>query len=524
MAPPPDDPRNPFESFRRFADDQMSALMRNITGNPPSNRKGTASESSESDEDVPWIIRAMSDEARRRYRETFPKPKDISASENSAAYQEEQLRCPYRPADQAVPSTRRESESSQMRTVDPSTYDFSRVKTAMFDPEDSLDSHDTFTWPIWYLFTSSYSPLYLEQQFPCRDQEERWRHAFEDLIAVQSGMDMTNHNSPQSKVCANHWIGSLMNRGMFRAPLPDKDACGAAEMPSAAAFPPEVGLRIMRLLRAQGAEEMLRELCEASDEDSTEVNEVSTIVCPGINRLMQADPQKEEQPDPSGETYGKYEGHKIPIASDLFGGVMRLLRAQGLDERLRETRKEVEEDEDQEEGDDEGVYDFDDDDVDDDDVDDDHYDDDDHVDEDEYADKEEAATELDLYERWLGLCDDLTGKGLIQQTASRAFKQESSFTGSSSSTTEAADGKPSIISTLTTTERITHPDGSVHTKMVLKKRFADGREESTETTHTTKDQQAKPLQKISPKPEESNLETAAETVNSNTKTKGWFWS
>ena len=503
MAPPQDDPRNPFESFRRFADEQMSFLMRNITGNQPVNRKGAASGSSESDEDIPWIIRAMSDEARRRYRETFPKSESISASGRSVADQEERPRCPYRPADQAVPSTQRDSEFSQTRNVDPSTY----------GSPSSVDPYNNFTWPMWYLFTSSYSPLYLEQQFPCRDQEERWRHAFEDLIAVQNGMDMADHKSPRSKVCGNYWIGSLMNRGMLRAPQPDKDASRAVEAPSTAAFPPEIGLGIMQLLGAQDAEELLRELCEESDEASTEVNEDPTKLCPGINRLMQAHPQKEEHPDPRGEIDGKYEGHKIPIPSNILGGVMRLLRAQGLDERLREAKEEAEEDEDwQEEDDDDGMCDFDDvDDVD--------------EDEDEHEDNEEAATDLDLYERLLGLCDDLTNKGLLQQTASRAFKQESSYTESSSSTTRASDGKPSIISTLTTTERTTHPDGSVHTMMVLKKRFADGREESTETTHTTKDQEAKPLQRIPPKPEESNAETAAETGNSNNnKTKGWFWS
>lgn len=515
MAPPTDDPKNAFESFRRFADEQLLFLMRNILGNSASNRKGTASESSESDEDIPWIMRAMSDDARRRYRETFSKSEGIPVSEKAsaeriAARQEEQLRCPYRPADQAVPSPQQDSELSQTRTVDPSTYGPPRVKSAMFGTDDSFDSDDAFTWPISYLCTSAYSPLYLEQQFPCPDQEERWRHAFEDLIAAQNGMEMASHNSPQSQVCANHWIGSLILRCMIRPPQPDKDACAAVETPYAAAYPLENSLGIMGLLRAQGAEEMLRELCERSDEDNTEVDQVSAKVCPGISRLMQAHQEKEEQPDLSEENGEKYGGHEIPIASHLVGGVMRLLRAQGRDERLRETRDEAREYEDYEEDGDDGMCDFD--------------DDDDDDDEDEYEDKEEAATELDLYERMLGLCDGLTGKGRIQQTASRAFEQESSFTESSSSTTQASDGKPSIISTLTTTERITHPDGSVHTKMVLKKRFADGREESTETTHTIKDQQAKPMQRIPPKPEDPNVETATETGDSNKKTKGWFWS
>ena len=37
---------------------------------------------------------------------------------------------------------------------------------------------------------------------------------------------------------------------------------------------------------------------------------------------------------------------------------------------------------------------------------------------------------------------------------------------------------------MTTTERTTLPDGRVYSRMVLKKRFADGREESSETVQT----------------------------------------
>ncbi|KAK3080830.1 hypothetical protein LTS18_012751 [Coniosporium uncinatum] len=72
----------------------------------------------------------------------------------------------------------------------------------------------------------------------------------------------------------------------------------------------------------------------------------------------------------------------------------------------------------------------------------------------------------------------------------------------------AKDGKPSILATLTTTERQVLPDGSTTTRVVLKKRFADGREESSETLHQTP---ATGLQV-----EQKRLEQP--------KRKGWFWS
>jgi hypothetical protein len=65
-----------------------------------------------------------------------------------------------------------------------------------------------------------------------------------------------------------------------------------------------------------------------------------------------------------------------------------------------------------------------------------------------------------------------------------------------------------IIATLTTTERIILPDGAVHTKMVLKKRFADGREESNETVHTAREGQ----------------EHASSQAKKSDGSGGWFWT
>lgn len=77
--------------------------------------------------------------------------------------------------------------------------------------------------------------------------------------------------------------------------------------------------------------------------------------------------------------------------------------------------------------------------------------------------------------------------------------------------------QPSILSTLTTTERSVAPDGSVTTKVVLKKRFADGREESSETVHTQRGHEMKPWQ-ASRAPQ---MEKAGEESK---KSSGWFWS
>ncbi|KAF2448500.1 hypothetical protein P171DRAFT_428560 [Karstenula rhodostoma CBS 690.94] len=89
------------------------------------------------------------------------------------------------------------------------------------------------------------------------------------------------------------------------------------------------------------------------------------------------------------------------------------------------------------------------------------------------------------------------------------------------------EGRPSILSTLTTTERTVHPDGTVATKVVLKNRFNDGREESSETVYTERGQGS--AGQGSDRPSRI-LEAAAQhklqqqpRENNNSKT-GWFWS
>ena len=87
----------------------------------------------------------------------------------------------------------------------------------------------------------------------------------------------------------------------------------------------------------------------------------------------------------------------------------------------------------------------------------------------------------------------------------------------------------SIISKLTTTETRTLPNGSIETRRVLKKRFADGREEMNETTETRSggndhifDQPASGTQKISETDVSEPLAKPAENKKGNGG--GWFWN
>lgn len=115
---------------------------------------------------------------------------------------------------------------------------------------------------------------------------------------------------------------------------------------------------------------------------------------------------------------------------------------------------------------------------------------------------EKSETELDAYERLLG----------------RAYAP---------GTPMKEIGRPSVFSELTTTERTVAPDGTVTTKVVLKKRFADGREESSETVHTQRGQddssQQDPWRAMQDAqfPRESSEQPGKKNSE---KKSGWFWS
>ncbi|KAF2207196.1 hypothetical protein CERZMDRAFT_102691 [Cercospora zeae-maydis SCOH1-5] len=71
--------------------------------------------------------------------------------------------------------------------------------------------------------------------------------------------------------------------------------------------------------------------------------------------------------------------------------------------------------------------------------------------------------------------------------------------------------RPDVLSSLTTTHTTRLPDGTVNTRVVLKQRFVDGREETTESMHTrneaaSQSQQGRSSEEIKP------------------EKRGWFWS
>lgn len=136
--------------------------------------------------------------------------------------------------------------------------------------------------------------------------------------------------------------------------------------------------------------------------------------------------------------------------------------------------------------------------------------------------EEDAATELDLYERLFA--SERTPMAGTSVTKSSANVHSSSCSNLETPGILDRTESSNVISALTTTERKVMPDGTVHTKVVLKKKFADGREESSETIHTTQStSQHTDRARPSPKGVVTDA-NAAGGDDKRSKRKGWFWS
>ncbi|KZF20353.1 hypothetical protein L228DRAFT_250034 [Xylona heveae TC161] len=155
----------------------------------------------------------------------------------------------------------------------------------------------------------------------------------------------------------------------------------------------------------------------------------------------------------------------------------------------------------------------------------------------DHEDDTETVTEEDLYNDFFGLSNSEIGNTNTNNvkgdpgSTSTSTSHETQHSSNTNATTTTA---PNVLSTMTTTERTTLPDGRVQTRVVLKKRFADGREESSETVHTAQGSSETAFPRMSESenpenPEKSTIlssvtDASREAVQSGKKKSGWFWS
>lgn len=211
-----DETVNPFVSFRRFADEQMSSLLHSLVGLPSAfSNDSSSSRRSAFDEDV-WLQEAR--QLRQHLaRESHEVERIMSiykrAYDEAGAGDDEDVsvhRCPYRPFDSEM------LQDNQRPTSEATQPDFEAILPQAVHLESSNDGYGgTSLWPIAYIAGSSYSPLRLERVSPLSDQGHKWRNAFEDLIAVKNGKPMVEEESRNANESSAAWMSSMVERGLF---------------------------------------------------------------------------------------------------------------------------------------------------------------------------------------------------------------------------------------------------------------------------------------------------------------------
>ena len=428
-----DEPTNPFVAFRRFADEQMSTLLNSIFGLQTPFGSSSSTPDRSMKEYQAWLQEARDSRDRldreaqemekimdvytRAHKEQQELAPTQDKMQQASSEDDTPLRCPYRPIEQEVPTNRQSLRLSDAdRNV--ASHITALLPFGMTLPRDflatSLLGQQTPSISVAYLIFSPYSPARLEQSSALRERGIPWREAFEDLLAVQSGEDISTEASNLPGTSTSDWL---------------RDMIGIA-------------------MRENGRD--MQERHQASRSTSETVR-----------------------------------------------------RQPGFLDRFADSRQ-PENDADEDDDDD---------------------DDDDDFDEDDDDDDEEI-TELDLYNRFLGFGNTASEpdpiSSILGQSASRSFAHLQH----DSTPTKTENKKPSILSTLTTTERTTLQDGTVHTKVVLKKKFSDGREESTETVHTQNPvpQGSAQAQQMAKSRDRDEEKSERRQEGKEKKSRGWFWS
>ena len=461
-----DESSNPFVAFKRLADQQFSSLLNLAFGsNPFSSSPSAAAQQFKNDYEA-WLKESRNsrtpfereaDDAEGLMKLYNEAQKDAEGGTVPPRCEKDEPRCPYQ-------------YSAEEKLSDADTENL----CSFFDQMASEALRSTHhasqeplppaqpNVPLASLLGSQYSPIKLEQQKPFSERGTAWRAAFEDLLEIENGLGLSEDKASRSDSTESpqEWISKMFDMTF-----------GKHE-------------RLMQEAHEHYLENLARR-----------------YRCPGVERSQ----------DPDGETHSRAMEHNKEETP--FNGIAKAAKsllsrgtfsdARQLAKRVRLTANHDDNDEDWDENEDEEP--------------------DDDGDIDEYycevdikdnEDGDNGETELDLYRRLLFLAKHMPGARIaIKPRVLGHLSNESS------SNSEPDNSRPSILSTLTTTEKTTLGDGTTHTKVVLKKRFSDGREESTETVHT----QNPVPQKMKQLPPEIHKESEA-SESQNRERKGWFWS
>ncbi|KAA6413232.1 MAG: hypothetical protein FRX48_02976 [Lasallia pustulata] len=598
MAPSDDKPNrsptnsdhdNPFIAFKRYADEQLSSILQGVLGFP-------AAFTSSPNDRWNWF----DEEARRRSLERDARLKQQERERSSGqegSYDAtddatDESATPFRELSFAVPSP-------FVKPLISGIFNY-------FIDQDGMQA----AFPVAYVALSSYSPLQLEEHENLREHGMKWRHAFEDLMALQNGHEMPSESErARYYPCSGGgWLRSMLERGYLdmwkpvssrqerdfirskelgaRQPENDADedtefteldlyqnflgaqdptsssetSASAAEASSGASL----AERILRLLpdsppATMSSTDILGRAIIAArkavcNDNTGNYEEASQLYYQSLNHLYMANSREkddevkkliwtkmgeytdrvqelkmlqEEAQDPTSSSESPSYAAEALSGSSLAERVSRLLpdsppvtmsSTDILGRAIFAARKAVCNDN---AGNYDEAYQL-------------YFQSLDHLFMAHAREMDHEVRELiwmkigEYKERFQEL-KLLRGEEYDKADGwkpAAAGPVESVSNAHAFNYTDNDQGKPSVISTLTTTEKRRLPDGTVHTKVVLKKRFADGNEESSETVITTPGtelhNQAQMMQAggVRDEPAKKGVPEKKEEKSK----KGWFWS
>ncbi|KAJ6155458.1 hypothetical protein N7470_006024 [Penicillium chermesinum] len=441
---------NPFDAFRRFADEQVSSVLQSITAPPNPDR---------------WTIftddHSYKSMAYRHRQGANDKPPESDSSDRSAENPRDGAgRGPSPGANDPQAS----SSSPNPKQLDETNYPHSsqslhRLNDHAFFSHPFLhaqaspsflsipgfltmfDEDSSPLWPLPYLITSPYSPLhlsarlriplallrasyYLEADF----REPQWREAFEDLLRLENGEPMLDRDhslvaaTKNTENGAREWLQGLAKRGSL-----GKDWMEGGRM--------RLTLQPARPWLSIGAPHDHAE--EENQEAETELDLYDRF----LNDLQSLDRQLSK------------EFASSPILRFLLGTGVQPEQPHELSRSQHGSNR----------GYDQGT---------------------------------------DDTESWLDLVSGGNRKSVPENPPPGEMSRPND-------TDAASRGAHDLIATRTHTEQIMQPDGSIQTKKVVTRRYADGKEE----THSSVE-----VSHVDPKSREAWSDAAQEQPK-----RGWFW-
>ncbi|RHZ54691.1 uncharacterized protein CDV56_107246 [Aspergillus thermomutatus] len=473
---------NPFVAFRRYADEQISSMLQSVMGLPSSVSPPHSNH---------WAIFTEENnyrESNYRQRQTgggregdFPSSSGTGASGNTDNIDQE---------DKPPASSRRPRSDDPWRSHHhgrfdrPSElFDFDSFFDSFFDRfwfDDHFSSRffhpfhqpfffnmlndDSATWPLAYLMFSPYSPLHLERQASYRAHRERG--VFSSLMSSLKPSSARDPAEPQWREAFEDLL--RLENGK---PMLDRE-------PSTTLAKKESGTEWLKGLvqrgslgnrwkyvsgtDGQGWSGITLDSIEPTDKERSRPDESQTEQTQAEANWKDTKPTPETDLDMYDQFLSDIEARE----RDFFKGVYESPLLRSLLEERRRLKDEI-----------------------------------------EPFEKDSWSKDTDS---WIDLVSG-GDKSTVPETAPRSTSGASTAS-EAGLTSSATEQQPYVISTRTTTERVRLSDGSIQTKTVKTKRFADGREETNESVEV-----------MNPPQNPQDSVAGQESLENQQKKSGWFW-